>query len=239
MFAGDADAAALRLLPGFGDPLQSFQSEVESASDSYLTTGLVKFAAKEKALQLFDAALLTLRTACAAESVSVIEAFQRTKKRALKVLLASRPSVDEEDLEPLKAALADLADALMDLEVRQVERFEDLLSECVSFFPRAGAEVVDQARAPRLLQNRFERQFSELKQACLDAQQGFFRIVEEHEANYYKASILRLPSTPPVRSTPRQYNPLRRTARSACRTCSTRRVFAGCRSLGGSARRSE
>ena len=47
----------------------------------------------------------------------------------------------------------------MDLEMKQIERFEDMM-------------------------NQFENKYTELKLACLEGQQTYFRLLEEHENNY-------------------------------------------------------
>jgi len=145
-------------LPGIGDLINSFQSEVESASDSFLQTGLAKDAQKTAEKEAFEAMLHHLRTTSSAASVVKVETFNRSKKRLLNEL-AGRPQIEAADLAGLFQHLATLTSDLMDLELRQVEHFDEILNE-------------------------FENKFMELKQASLDAQQGFFRIIEEHENNY-------------------------------------------------------
>ena len=158
MFAEDTEMSKLKHLPGISDIINSFQSEVESASDLFLQNGLVKDQQKTHEVKLFETAVHNLRVKYASESVSMIEAFGRSKKRRLKELALSH-HIDQSDLDHLRFSLASLCSALMDLEMRQVEQFEDLMSE-------------------------FENKFSEIKSSCLEGQQSYFRVVEEHENNY-------------------------------------------------------
>ena len=158
MFAEDTEMTKLKHLPGISDIVNSFQSEVESASDLFLQTGLVKDQQKSREIQLFETAVHNLRVQYASESVNMIETFGRSKKRSLREL-ASQSHVEQDDLDHLRVSLTNLSSALMDLEMRQVEQFEDLMG-------------------------KFENKFSEIKISCLEGQQSYFRIVEEHENNY-------------------------------------------------------
>ena len=158
MFADDMEMAKLRHLPGITDIINSFQSEVESASDLFLTAGLARDQQKQQEGQQFESAFRKLRVRYAGESVCMMENFGRTKKTAVKALMA-RPSVDLLDLEPLWETLRKLISALMDLEMRQVEQCEEIIGE-------------------------YEAKYFELKQACLEGQQSFFRLIEEHENNF-------------------------------------------------------
>ena len=75
-------------------------------------------------------------------------------------------SVDGDDLSsPLRSKLEELYEKLMDLEIQQVQQFEDFLSE-------------------------FENIFGELRNQCLDIQGTYFRAVEEAEENYFGSVTL-------------------------------------------------
>ena len=158
MFADDTEMAKLKHLPGISDIINSFQSEVESASDLFLQTGLARDQQKRHEQSQFELALHRLRVKYASESVHMMEDFGRTKKRSLK-LLAAQQHVELIDLDPLQATLSSLISSLMDLEMRQVEQCEEIIGE-------------------------YETKYFEIKQACLDGQQNYFRLVEEHENNY-------------------------------------------------------
>ena len=158
MFADDTEMAKLKHLPGISDIVNSFQSEVESASDLFLQTGLARDQQKKHEQGQFELALHRLRVKYASESVNMMEGFGRAKKQSLK-LLTAKQHVDLVDLDPLRATLSSLVSSLMDLEMRQVEQCEEIIGE-------------------------YEAKYFEIKQACLDGQQNYFRLVEEHENNY-------------------------------------------------------
>lgn len=158
MFADDTEMVKLKHLPGISDIINSFQSEVESASDLFLQTGLARDQQKKHEENQFDLALHRLRVKYAQESVCMMEDFGRKKKRALKAL-TDQPHIEWIDLDPLRATLNDLISSLMDLEMRQVEQCEEIIGE-------------------------YETKYFEIKQACLDGQQSYFRLIEEHENNY-------------------------------------------------------
>ena len=60
----------------------------------------------------------------------MIEEFNRQKKRVFRQLqIQNKDHVEHGDLEELRAEVAKLGNALMDLEMRQVEQFEDIMNE--------------------------------------------------------------------------------------------------------------
>jgi len=158
MFAEDAEIIKLKHLPGVIDIINSFQSEVESASDLLLQTGLTRDEQKRHNESEFECALYRLREKFAKESVILVENFERLKKLTLKALLDSH-RIESNDLEILQASLANLISSLVDLEMRQVEQCEDIIAE-------------------------YEARFLEVKLACLEGQQSYFRLIEEHENNF-------------------------------------------------------
>lgn len=158
LFADDAEHAKLKHLPGIQDIFNALQSEVESASDALLHTGLAREAQKKDEINAFEDQLKSMRTHFVDDSIAQIEELERQKKRALR-LLAQRPRIEMSDVEPLLKSLEELYVELMDLEMRQIEKFEELM-------------------------NQFENKLNEVKLACLEGQQGYFRQLEEHENNY-------------------------------------------------------
>ena len=153
MFKEDTEMAKLKYLAGINDIVANFQSEVESASDQFLTVrvprgragapqgvnrppsspsqvGLEKDKSKGRETSRFSVALKELRQQYAGDSVKMIEEFNRQKKRVFRQLqIQNRDHVEHGDLEELRAEVAKLGNALMDLEMRQVEQFEDIMNE--------------------------------------------------------------------------------------------------------------
>jgi hypothetical protein len=162
MFKEDTEMAKLKYLAGINDIVANFQSEVESSSDQFLTVGLEKDKSKGRETSRFSVALKELRQQYAGDSVKMIEEFNRQKKRVFRQLqIQNRDHVEHGDLEELRAEVAKLGNALMDLEMRQVEQFEDIMNE-------------------------FENKYREINAACLEAQQSYFRAVEECENSYLR-----------------------------------------------------
>jgi len=99
MFETDAEIPKLRNLPGISDVLNSFQSEVESASDSFLQAGLQKDASKKEKIAAFEKNLDDLREKFTTDSITELEAFAKFKKHTLRdVLLAARGGGEGDDL---------------------------------------------------------------------------------------------------------------------------------------------
>jgi hypothetical protein len=170
MFKEDTEMAKLKYLAGINDIVANFQSEVESASDQFLTVrvprgragapqgvnrppsspsqvGLEKDKSKGRETSRFSVALKELRQQYAGDSVKMIEEFNRQKKRVFRQLqIQNRDHVEHGDLEELRAEVAKLGNALMDLEMRQVEQFEDIMNE---FEVGVSHRATQRERAPR------------------------------------------------------------------------------------------
>ena len=128
MFAEDTENLKLKFLPGINDIVSNFQSEVEAASDKFLKDGLAKDEHKRDERAIFSEALHSLRASYEADSVGIIEAFNRRKKSDSRAF-AGRDAVEASEVEPLVKELDSVQMKLMDLEMRQVEQFEDIMSE--------------------------------------------------------------------------------------------------------------
>ena len=186
MFADDAEMAKLKKLPGVTDVYNSFQSEVESASDTFLQAGLAKDKQKNEDVTSFDQRLTELREKYTQDSITEIEAFAKFKKHQLRDIAKRQasdmfpdtvPDTKEEspvvstaqlsgplepsDVEPISKKLEELYETLMDFEMYQQEKFEQYM-------------------------NDFEVKYAELKDAALEGQQGYFRVLEDHESTYTK-----------------------------------------------------
>jgi len=164
MFADDTENLKLRHLPGVSGIMNSFQSEVESASDMFQRDGLARYELKKREETQFELALRQLRAKYANESIDLVTKFGRIKKQTLKSQ-ALKQDVESYDLGPLRVALRELISLLKNLEMRHVEQCEELIGE-------------------------FEIKYFEVKQACLEGQQGYFRHLEDHETNFIRILTL-------------------------------------------------
>merc|ERR1712196_423984 len=93
-------------------------------------------------------------------STKHIEQFERLKKRVFREL-SKMEFVEAVNVVEVKEELESLSNQLMDLELRQVDHFEDIMGD-------------------------FDSQYREIHTGFLDAQVGFFRQVEECENTYAK-----------------------------------------------------
>ena len=160
MFADDIEILKLKHFPGVSSIMNSFQSEVESASDVFQREGLARYQLKKREERQFEFALRQLRAKYANESIDLVTKFGRIKKKTLKSL-ALKQNIESYDLDPLRVALRKLISLLKDLEMRQVEQCEELIGE-------------------------FETKYFEVKQSCLEGQQAYFRRLEDHETNFIR-----------------------------------------------------
>lgn len=158
MFVEDTEMTKLQHLPGTSNIKTSFQTEVDAASDVFIQAGLAQEEHKRIEIALLEETLKKLRAQYAHDSISLIESFERTKKKRLNQI-TSHQSQELTDVNHLRQLLADLSHNLLDLEMQQVGQFEEAMGD-------------------------FERKFVELKTCCLESQQSFFRAVEECEKNY-------------------------------------------------------
>ena len=175
LFADDTEMQTkLRYLPGVDDVYNSFQSEVDIASDTFVQAGLGKFEEKEAAVKFFETALKELREKYTSDSIENVEAFAKFKKHTLRKLASSEEGGDPSlfnafeaaEIQPIFDKLDELYETLMDFEMYQQERFEKLM-------------------------NDIQQKLTDMKDSALELQQSYFRTLEDHESAYTK-EILQL-----------------------------------------------
>jgi len=164
-FEKDEEYAKLQHLPSINEHVDSLRNSIDQASETFKVAGLALEEQKKVEVVKFENCLKELRASDAVVSIKMIEDFNRAKKRVFKDL-DDADSVNGDDLsKSLKDELEDLYEKLMDLEMQQVQQFEDFLSE-------------------------FENVYGELRNQCLDIQGTYFRAVEEAEENYFGSVTL-------------------------------------------------
>lgn len=161
MFKEDSEMSKLRLLPGITELLENYRESFNSISESFKASGLERSGEREAELSGFLEALDEMRVKGEQESVVLIQDFNKEKKKAFREL-SKREHVEFADLDALRRLTGGLGNSLMDLEMQQVEQFDDLINE-------------------------FEVAFGEMKNGSLDSQQTYFRSVEELEDAYFEA----------------------------------------------------
>jgi len=161
MFKEDTEMTKLKLFPGLTELLENYRDNFNSVSETFKTAGLENLDERQKEYKLYLNALNKMRKESEAEAVKIIEKYNKYKKKCFREL-KSKEHVEAADLDSLKEATNGLGDTLTDLEIQQVEKFEDLINE-------------------------LENAFNEMRTKCLDAHQTYFRGVEELEDAYFEA----------------------------------------------------
>lgn len=164
MFADDPDLEKLKHLPGTKELVEVFRLSFKTLSDEFIKNLQEKYEKKLKECNDFDRAIKQMRQRDDNESISLIENFNKSKKN---ILLEIRNNELNESnttnkvalINSLQAELNRVGDELLNIEIRQVEKFETLVDE-------------------------FDSRLNELKNQCLEMQQYFFRAVEELEDKF-------------------------------------------------------
>lgn len=163
LFIDDADYERLKHLPNAKDPFDAFKSAFKTLSDEHIRSSLEAFTRRTKEITSFDRAVAIMRTGDDTDSATLIAGYQRNKKAAADQITAIYSSITGNEaakmIKGLFEELDRIADELLNIEMRQVERYEALSEE-------------------------FESRLLEMKNETLEAQQLFFRAVEELEEKY-------------------------------------------------------
>jgi hypothetical protein len=161
MFKEDTELSKLQQFPGCTELLEDYRANFNALSEQFKTTGLERLKAREDEYGLFDSALTSMRDESEAEGVSIIEAFNKQKKKVfMRVKEKSMEGhIESTDFDELRKETGRMGEILMDLEIQQTEKFDDLINE-------------------------LENTFIEMKAASIDAQQLWFRTVEAFEDTF-------------------------------------------------------
>jgi hypothetical protein len=161
MFDEDTEIGKLKLIPGVIDLIDGFQDNFNGVSEDFKKCGLEKVDIKNAEYAAYSQALFKMRTENEARAIKLSESYKKVEKKFLNSL-ATREIISESDVEPLKSDARKLNNNLMDLEVQQVEMFDDITNE-------------------------FDTNFGELRNASVDSHQTYFRSVEELEDAFSEA----------------------------------------------------
>ena len=161
MMKDDTEMVKFASFPGLSGLLEQFQASFEMTCEPFKQAALERAAHRNKEYGAFVKVMSTMQTNSEDQARRVVDTFIKKKKRVFAELRA-RDTVDPQDFDELRQATALLGETLMELETQQVEKFEDLINE------------IDNA-------------FTEMKKLCLDANNDFFRGVEEMEEACFEA----------------------------------------------------
>lgn len=163
LFAEDSDVERLKHMPGVKEQIEQFRNAFKTASDEYIRASLERHDKKKKDISDFDRAVKEVRTRDDADSTHLIDGFNKSKKMYADQLTNPTANFSQSDVQKIVKILHDeldqVCDELMNIELRQVEKFEALIDE-------------------------FENRLNEMKNEALEAQQLFFRTVEDLEEKF-------------------------------------------------------
>eukprot|EP01038_Epipyxis_sp_PR26KG_P009955 gene9955-13388_t len=163
LFAEDADVEKLRHMNGVKDYIEQFRSSFTKLADEYIHNSLERHDRKRKEISEFEKAVKNVRSRDDLDSTQMIEGLNKSIKLAAEPITAANSTLSSSDCQRMVKALQEeldkVADELMNIEVRQVEKFEALIDE-------------------------FENRLNDLKNEALESQQLFFRSVEDLEEKF-------------------------------------------------------
>lgn len=123
-FKEDSEHHKLQHLPTINEHVDTLRNSIDQLSEGLKITGLQLQESKDLEITKFEDALNKLRGQAAATSVKLIEDFNMEKKRVLNTI--EMDGAPPQNATPLLAKLDALYDKLMDLEMQQVQQFEEL-----------------------------------------------------------------------------------------------------------------
>jgi hypothetical protein len=138
MFSDDSELERLKHLPGVKDTIEAFRTSFKAQSEEFIREGMAVYAVKKADMDAFDAAVAAVRNADDTESRLLIEEYNRNKKSAMMVF--GEHSERQATVTKLQAELDRVCDELMSIELRQVEKFEKVATQCACGIQRTERE---------------------------------------------------------------------------------------------------
>ncbi|GMH65742.1 hypothetical protein TrRE_jg4963 [Triparma retinervis] len=158
-FREDTEYNKLQHLPQINDIVEDLQNSINTQSEELKDKGLALQKQKEEEIEKFEKALEGVRAKGASVSIKKIEDFARQKKRVFRDIEVNDASLTT--AEPLLDNLKGLYDQLMDMEMQQVQQFQELLDQ-------------------------FENAYGILKSQCAEQTTNYFKTIQEAEEKYHE-----------------------------------------------------
>ncbi|KAJ1433675.1 protein phosphatase 1 [Ochromonadaceae sp. CCMP2298] len=163
LFAEDSDVERLKHMPGVKEQIEQFRTGFKNVSEEYIRVSLEKYEKKRTEVSDFDRAVRDLRSKDDLDSTRLIDGFNKSKKDCADKITHPASSLTQLDCMKMVKGLQDeldqVCDELMNIELRQVEKFESLIDD-------------------------FENRLNDLKNEALESQQLFFRTIEDLEEKF-------------------------------------------------------
>ena len=146
MFREDLEIVKLSPLPGFTEIVDVYREQFTELTRVFVMRIMDRFAVKQHELRQFNAAMATLKSSSERESVVLIDAFSKAKKRCFRALEddAARGHASLSELDALRAQLDETSDSLMELEVTQQESVRLLIDDLYQGCKEQQTECVKQ-----------------------------------------------------------------------------------------------
>jgi len=163
LFAEDADVERLKHMPGVKEQIELFRSSFKNISEEYIRNSMERFEKKKKEVSDFDRAVKDVRAVDDLDSTQLIDGFNKSKKVCSDKITHPSSTISQAEcikmVKVLQDELDQVCDELMNIELRQVEKFESMIDD-------------------------FENRLNELKNEALECQQLFFRDIEDLEEKF-------------------------------------------------------
>lgn len=163
LFTDDADVEKLKHMPGVKEQIEIFRNKFKNMSEDFIRTALERFEKKRKEISEFEKAVKGVRSRDELDSTQLIDGFNKSQKLTAERITSYTNGLNHSDRQKMVKNLQDeldrVCDELMNIELRQVEKFEALIDD-------------------------FENRLNDLKNEALEAQQLFFRAIEDLEEKF-------------------------------------------------------
>lgn len=168
LFKGDRDIERLKHLQGVKEKIEQFRSSFKSFAEEFIRNAMDRFKRKSKEIEQFERVVNKIREQDEKASTQLIKSFKASQARVAEQIITEKErtgSFHEDSrqvLVDMKDQLESVCDELMNIELRQVEKFDGLV-------------------------DHFENRLDELKNEALEQQVVFFRQVEDMEEKFTNA----------------------------------------------------
>lgn len=167
LFSEDKELERLKHMPGIKEQIENFRNAFKSTSEEFIREAMERFSKKRKEVDDFEKTTKEVRGNDDLDSTTLIEGFKKSQKAQATYLTENGDHISHAEskdiVRSLQEEMESVCDELMNLELRQVEKFDALV-------------------------DHFENRLAEFKTVSLECQTSFFRQIEELEEKFSTGS---------------------------------------------------
>lgn len=167
LFSEDKELERLKHMPGIKEQIENFRNAFKSMSEEFIKEAMERYSKKLKEVDDFERTVREVRNGDDLDSTTLIDGFKKSQKAQAHYITENGDNISstegKEIVKRLQEELEKVCDELMNLELRQVEKFDALV-------------------------DHFENRLTEFKIVSLECQTGFFRNIEELEEKFSTGS---------------------------------------------------